>query len=239
MTTHPSTYSLPRGGRRIAPRAVAPTVSLRTRVNQLMPVGLLVVATSTAVAVMLPHGGSTGAGQPSAAASPHPTAAGLTAGITGAGSPTDEAAGSAAMSATGLGSATLTGGRHRAAGLADDGTASLPATGKHRLHPAPKHADHANEANQSNQSNHADHAGPKHQADPAPAATPSTATPSASTPASSTPATPSASTTPSTSATPSATPTLDSTPSPSAGLVDGILDDVLDGVGGLLHGPKG
>lgn len=222
MTAHPLTYDLPRGGRHVTPRAVAPTASLRTRVHQLMPVGLLVVATSTAVAVALPHGSPAGASHdahPSATASPHHAAAGLAAGTT------------ATSGVTGLGPASLAmTGKHRAASAADGGTTSVP-TGKHRLDPAPKHARH------DNQTDHADHAGPKHQPDPEPAATPSSAAATGSAAAPSAPPAPSASATPSA---PAATPTpSDLTPSPTPSLVDDVLGGVLDDVGGLLGGPTG
>jgi hypothetical protein len=210
MTVHPFTYDLPRGGRHVSPRAVAPIASLRTRVNQLMPVGLLVVATSTAVAVALPHDDSSvasGDAHRSLAAPQHRPVGVVTGGTTASavGHVADQTRSHLAADATDPAAATLTmAGKHRAAGVADAGTTSTT-TGKHRLAPTPKHTTRAD---------------PQQKPDPEPAAMPSAAAASGS------------------AAAPSTAPSPDGGGlSTTTGLVGGVLGGVLDGVGGLLGAP--
>jgi hypothetical protein len=122
------THDLPRGGRHVAPPAPAPLASARTRLRQLLPVGLLVAASSTAAVVMPMVEGAASAdgghsdqhGATTATASGQTSPSGSTQALT----PTHS------LSAAAL--SQQAGGKHRGPGLADTSRPSTASGGRHR-----------------------------------------------------------------------------------------------------------
>lgn len=230
------THDLPRGGRHVTPPTTAPGASARTRLRQLLPVGLLVAATgagvvaapvigSTASADGRHHGGGRPVGQAGAATSesalPQPA-------LPQTGAP------QAVTPGTGLVPAAyvLSSGKHRAADVGEPLTAlTSPTGGKHRAGSG-AHADTTRDAG--------GHAA-KTSAAGASTTTGASSTSSTSSTASTAAPTATATSTPPAAAVTSATsPTSARGAAPagstSNGLVAGVVGTVTDVVGALLGG---
>lgn len=225
------THDLPRGGRHVTPPTTAPGASARTRLRQLLPVGLLVAATGAGV-VAAPvigstasvdgrhHDGGRPVGQAGAATSesalPQPA-------LPQTGAP------QAVTPGTGLVPAAyvLSSGKHRAADVGEPLTAlTSPTGGKHRAGSG-AHADTTRDAG-----------GHAAKTSAAGAAT-TTAASSTSSTASTAAPTATATSTPPAAAVTSATSTTSArgaatASSTSNGLVAGVVGTVTDVVGGLL-----